>query len=250
MLDKSILKQKYKYYLLKLAPKGFFISLELINNLKYKLKSSSMDKTVFKEVWLKNIYNKNGVFIEEGDLVIDIGAHIGIFSTYASELSKYGKVYAFEPFKENFKRLKMHKELNHNENLNIYNYGVGGENGERTFYLHNKNTGGHSLHTNKNSKNKIEIKTIRLSDFCEKENIENIDFLKVDCEGAEFEILKSDEKLLSKVKKIVLECHPFENNNASYIINLLNRYNFDVIKESEDKAEDELQMIYAIKKSS
>ena len=62
MLDKSILKQKYKYYLLKLAPKGFFISLELINNLKYKLKSSSMDKTVFKEVWLKNIYNKNGVF--------------------------------------------------------------------------------------------------------------------------------------------------------------------------------------------
>ena len=247
MLDLSILKQQYKYYLLKFAPKGFLITLELINNLKYKLRSRSMDKTVFKEVWLKNVYNKNGVFVEEGDLVIDIGAHVGIFSTYASELNKSGKVYSFEPFKENFERLKMHKKLNQNENLKIYNLGVAGKNGKRFFNLHSENTGGHSLHTNKKSKNIIEIETIRLSDFCKKENIETIDFLKIDCEGAEFEILKSDEKLLDKVKKIVLECHPFENNNTSYIYDLLKKYNFKVIKERNNIADNELQMIYAIK---
>jgi|TARA_B110000238_G_scaffold14253_1_gene13866 precorrin-6B methylase 2 len=67
---------------------------------------------VFKEVWLKNIYEKNKIVVEEGDLVIDIGAHIGIFSTYAAELNKTGKIYAFEPFKDNFKRLEMHKEIN------------------------------------------------------------------------------------------------------------------------------------------
>tara|TARA_B100000767_G_scaffold274378_1_gene307165 strand:- start:4258 stop:5010 length:753 start_codon:yes stop_codon:yes gene_type:complete len=247
MLDLSILKQKYKYYLLKFLPKGFLISLELINNLKYKLRSRSMDRTVFKEVWLTNIYNKNGVFVEEGDLVIDVGAHVGIFSTYACELNKSSKVYSFEPSKENFERLKSHKKLNKKSNLNIYNLGVAGDNGKRTFSLHSKNSGGHSLHTNKNSKNKIEIETVRLSDFCKKEKIETIDFLKIDCEGSEFEILKSDEKLLKRVNKIILECHPFENNTASFIINLLKKYNFKVIKESEEVADDRLQMIYAIK---
>jgi hypothetical protein len=75
-----------------------------------------------------------------------------------------------------------------------------------------------------------------------------MDFLKIDCEGAEFEILKADENLLKIVNKLVLECHLFKDNNASFILNLLEKYNFKVYKEPENITDNDLQMIYAIKK--
>ena len=203
---------------------------------------------VFKEVWLKNIYEKNKIVVEEGDLVIDIGAHIGIFSTYAAELNKTGKIYAFEPFKDNFKRLGMHKEINCKKKINTYNLGIADKKGSRTLFISDKNTVSHSLYKPKNNSDKVEIKTIRLSEFCKKENINKIDFLKTDCEGAEFEILKADVNLLKIVNKLVLECHPFKDNNASFILNLLEKYNFKVYKEPENITDNDLQMIYAIKK--
>ena len=54
-LNKDIFKNKFKYYLLKIAPKGFIVSIELKNNIKYKLRGRVADKTVLKEVWLKNM---------------------------------------------------------------------------------------------------------------------------------------------------------------------------------------------------
>ena len=88
----------------KIAPKGFVVSIELKNNIKYKLRGRFADKTVLKEVYKKR-YDQFGVKVEDGDLVIDIGAHIG-FGTYAAEKNKSG---TFEPFHDNLKRLKFHK---------------------------------------------------------------------------------------------------------------------------------------------
>ena len=48
---------------------------------------------------------------------MDIGAHVGIFSVYAAYRSETGKVYAFEPFIENYTRLVAHRDLNHRNNL-------------------------------------------------------------------------------------------------------------------------------------
>ena len=55
VLDKKILKKRLNYYFLKIAPKGLEISIELKNNLKYKLRGRSSDKTVFKEIWLNHL---------------------------------------------------------------------------------------------------------------------------------------------------------------------------------------------------
>ena len=100
--NKKIIKWRIKYHLLKIAPYGSKIKIDLINGLKYILRSKTLDKAILKEVWIRKIYDQFGIKVEEGDTVIDIGAHVGIFSIYAAELSKSGKVYAFEPFLENF----------------------------------------------------------------------------------------------------------------------------------------------------
>ena len=191
-LNKDIFKNKFKYYLLKIAPKGFIVSIELKNNIKYKLRGRVADKTVLKEVWLKNMYNQFGVKVEDGDLVIDIGAHVGIFSTYAAENNKSGKIFSFEPFQDNFNRLKFHRDLNKKSNIKTLNYGIAGENGKKFFYVNSKNSGGNSFIKNVERKKEVKIEAIKLSDFCKKEKIQKIDFLKIDCEGAEFEKFQND----------------------------------------------------------
>jgi len=226
---KGILKNRLAYLWSKIAPKNAPVLIRLKNGLKFIVRARTMDKSVLKEVWIKKIYDKFGIAVEKGDTVIDIGAHIGIFSVYAAHFSETGKVYAFEPFIDNFKKLEEHKNLNNKENLFVYNLGVSNKEEVQTLYLSpDNNTGGHSLHLKNQSDRKVEIRTIRLMDFCKKENIERIDFLKLDCEGAEFEILQSDETILDRVSKIIMECHPFKDNTTDKMINLLKRNGFNV----------------------
>lgn len=244
---KGILKGKFAYHLSKIAPMNFNIPIKLVNGLKYIVRARTMDRSVIKEVWIKNIYNQYGVKVNKGDTVVDIGAHIGVFSIYAAELSETGKVYAFEPYLDNYRRLENHKLINNKNNLFIYNKGISDREGKQTLYLSpDNNTGGHSLHLKNHSNKKTEIQTITLSGFCDREKIYKIDFLKIDCEGAEFEILKTDETILQKVNKIVMECHPYENNTVDDIIRLLERNGFKVIRESNDSPSG-IEMLYAMK---
>ena len=115
------------------------------------------------------------------------------------------------------------------------------------FYVNSKNSGGHSIIKNVDRKKKVEIKTIRLSDFCKKEKIKKIDFLKVDCEGAEFEIFHKDEAFLNIVKKIIMECHPVKGKSVFSLLNLLKKYNFTIHNENEILSDNKLNMIYASK---
>src|SRR5687767_624160 len=111
MSQQPVLKGKFKYQLSKLLPLNTNVTIALRNGLKFIVRARTMDRSVLKEVWLREIYNKHGVSVEKGDTVVDIGGHIGIFSVYAAHRSETGKVYAFEPFIENFKRLENHKQI-------------------------------------------------------------------------------------------------------------------------------------------
>lgn len=242
-----MLKNKIGYHWSKLAPFGKDVTINLKNGLRFIVRAKTMDRSVLKEVWLKNIYDQHGINVEEGDTVIDIGAHIGVFSVYAADRSKTGKVYAFEPFIENYKRLDRHKSINHKSNLHIFNKGVSSIDGTQMLFLSpDNNTGGHSLHLKNESTNKVEIETLTLPKFCEEHQIDKIDFLKLDCEGAEFDILKSNEAILDRVVKMVLECHPYANNTVQSMIDLLEKHHFKVMRETEDKGEA-TQMLYARK---
>ena len=245
--SKRVFKGKIGYHLSKLAPHNFKIGINLKNGMKYIVRSRTMDRAVIKEVWLKNIYNQHGIKVEEGDTVVDIGAHIGVFSTYAAELNKTGKIFAFEPFSENYTMLEQHKVLNKKENLTTYNKAVARATGKQTLYLSpNSNTGGHSFHLTKNSDREIEVETTTLRAFCDQNNIGTIDFLKLDCEGAEFEILQADKSILDNVKKIVLECHPYEHNTVMSMMALLKERGFKVYRDSS-VSDEQIQMLYGKK---
>lgn len=186
--------------------------------LKFKLNDFEKDFILGEVYYSQNYFPKINTELDfkigESDTVIDIGANVGIFSVLASSIASKGKIYSFEPVKDNFNRLVAHKELNNCNNIIPDNRGVSNKNKKVKIHLLNDNSGGHSL--NKKKFNNLPEKAssyemidcITLKDIFDIYNIERCDFLKMDCEGEEYKILKAlPSDYYKKIDKIALEFH-------------------------------------------
>ena len=143
-----------------------------------------------------DIVKKN---IKKGDTVIDIGANIGYYTILFSKLvGKKGKVIAFEPEPSNFKLLKENIEINNCKNVVPFNVALSDSKGKKELYFNPENRGGCSL-KNKNLKNVLKVRTMPLDDIIKKAN-----FIKIDVEGAEAEVLEGADKILKQNNLILM----------------------------------------------
>ncbi|MCX6815532.1 MAG: FkbM family methyltransferase [Candidatus Aenigmarchaeota archaeon] len=147
--------------------------------------------------------------IGKNDTVVDIGAHIGSFTLFAAKMAK--RVYAFEPNKDNWILLKKNIAINKIKNVTAVNAAVSGKNGFVKLYVNTENTGGHRL-DNKYFSKAVSIKSVNLQSIV-KQAGGKIDFLKVDCEGAEYDILFKGKNVLDRVSKMALEYHDTKDFN-------------------------------------
>ena len=78
----SLIKNPITYFLdyLKLLKKSYTIYY-LKNKIKYKVRSNTTDRVIINEIWLHKNYNPKGFKIKETDTVLDVGTHIGVFSS-------------------------------------------------------------------------------------------------------------------------------------------------------------------------
>jgi len=217
----KIFKNWYMYSIVyfKLTNKKFVI-FKTKTNLKIKLRVRSTDLMALTHVWLIQEYYNNDFKINDNDIIIDIGAHIGLFSLYASQFCKNGKIYCFEPVKENFDLFLSNIKLNKIENIFPFNIAVSNKSSIAKIYL-NKDEAGHSMfHPTLSS---IEVKSTTLQKIFEDNNLEKCDFLKLDCEGAEYNIMDSlSKEFFQKIRKMVIEYH-FANTEPGLLKNLIEK---------------------------
>jgi FkbM family methyltransferase len=148
--------------------------------------------------------------IKKGDIVLDIGAHIGYYTlTFAKIVGEEGKVYAFEPEPTNFSLLKKNVEINGYKNVVLLEKAVSNENGKIRLYLSKSNTVDHKTYDSHDGRRCIEIESIKLDDFC-KNNDGRIDFIKMDIQGAEARALQGMANILKRNNdmKMVMEFCP------------------------------------------
>jgi len=172
--------------------------------------------SMFHEIFNDNCYSHGKCMVQKNDIVIDIGANIGVFERYAI-LNGAKTVYCYEPDSNNFKCLSKNISFNSHATQCI----VSDKTGIGTLYK-DKTTGGHSI-INDNTNNTKTGKVITLSSktldiIFKEEKLEHVDFLKIDTEGAEIKIINgiSNENLL-KINKIALEYHDMIFNFDSKI---------------------------------
>lgn len=181
-----------------------YVIFKTRDNFKFKIRTNevSSDIHVFTEIWLENVYFKK-FNLEKCETIIDIGAHIGLFSIYAYSKFRNAKIYSIEADQENFKMLLENNELNGNI-INPINSVISSKNGEVDFYISTSDHAANSIH--KKSSKSVKMQTKTLEKIFEENKLTYCDFLKMDCEGAEYEIiLSTPDKILSNIKNICIE---------------------------------------------
>lgn len=200
----------------------------------------------FKEVFYDKIYDGKIVKIEKDDVVVDIGANFGFFTIFAqNEGAK--KTIALEPDFENF--ITLLENTKTFENITCYNLAISNKVGLETFCYSNITSAGSHLKKFNNilgEKQNIEMNviTIDIEKLFDLFNLDEINYLKLDCEGAELDIFENITKeTLKKIKKISLEFHSSKIRDK--IKNILLSNNFVIESEFFLQNSDEIGMILA-----
>ena len=174
-----------------------------------KIRTKSSDIQIFTEIWLEKKYPVN--LNSDRGVVIDIGSHIGVFFLYCVHKFKNCKIYGFEADQENFNISEYNIKINHLTCINCKNLAVSSKLGYIKFYK-NEDFSSHSMITP--TSDFENIKSTNLNEIFDENKIEQCDLLKLDCEGAEYEILlNTSNEVYKKINQIFLEYH-IDNNEG------------------------------------
>ncbi len=214
------------------------------NNQNIFYRKDTEDEKVLKHSFDNDIFYKEipSFKLSANAVFFDIGAHIGTFSLLTSYQFPDSKIFAFEACNETFKLLKSNIDYNDIKNINAFHKAVAAVDGEVKLY-HSKDAGnwGHSI-TSRLSDSFESVKSVNLSQFMDEYNIQKIDLIKFNCEGAEFEILNSlSDKQIARCLKVGLILYHqdlvSDLNQLDLQIKRFERLNFrvKVIKKSENR---------------
>lgn len=160
--------------------------------------------------------------------VIDGGANIGLASLYLGEKYPGSEILSFEPDPEVFEVLQQNVGQCENSSIDCHKLGLAGTECVREFFQEGADGGG--FYSSASGGDRVEVKCDILSKYLDRP----VDLLKLDIEGAEYEVLCEAEELLQNVNCIFLEYHKFDDTSAalSSTIALLERSGFELYVES------------------
>ena len=186
----------------------------------HDLKSSNTLDFVIREAMVGDEYKTNNINFKDGDVVLDIGANVGAISIMLAKKYPFIKIYSYEAHPVNYQSLLKNIEENNVSNIEAFNYAVYSIDDDLiNISLSYTNTGGSNSFIDPKSRpdiyslehSNIEVPTISLDSIIKNNNIEKIKLLKMDCEGAEFDIFEHS-KLIGEqtlVENMGVEIHSF-----------------------------------------
>ena len=130
--------------------------------------------------------------ITPDSVIYDIGANVGFYSLLAAELAgTNGHVYAFEPLPRNIEYLSQHAQINHYETIKIIEAAVSDHEGEAYFDLGASTAMGYLAQAGE-----LKVKVVCLDEMFARGEILPPDYMKIDVEGAEFEVIQGSQNIL------------------------------------------------------
>ena len=203
----------------------------VINGEKYTLDYlDGYDYPTFWEIFINGDYEKEPLcVVEKGDVVLDIGANKGFFTLNALQKGA-SKVYSVEPVKHSYEQIK--KLLNDFPKVEPINKAIGETNGTISMFVDSDASATNCVTTYGDmfgrESNKVDVESININTLIEQID-SKINYMKVDCEGSEFELFKTiTEQNLKNINKLVIETHGDEID--TFVHKTLTNNNFRVYK--------------------
>ena len=200
----------------------------------------------FKMIIMDNCYLKgfkSNVFTGIGEMVVvDVGANLGFFSLYVKSIFPEAKVYCIEPLEENYDFLLQNIHMNRHiaDSLITLKSAICSESGTITLYA-SKNerflTAASMLRTNCEAV-RYQVPALSFADFSSQYSLAEVSLLKLDCEGAEYDILyHCNQADLEKVDNIAIEVHrgAGDQENIEALSFFLNNIGFSCCVASDRK---------------
>ena len=167
------------------------------------------DLSVLWEVFVEEVYR----FSMRPKVVVDVGAHIGIFTLYVKKVFPKSQVIAIEPCPLSFRLLKLNIRINNLSDIIVVPCALSSSRGYITLY---SGLGWREASTTKlefathfaeYGKTTLKVSTTTLDDLARSICVTSIDLIKIDVEGAELDVLKGGGKTLTRTKELVIAAY-------------------------------------------
>ncbi len=185
--------------------------------------------------------------LKKGDVFIDVGANIGLYTIVASKLvGNTGTVCAFEPSEREYTLLSKNIKLNELHNVKAFKIALSNYDGEAEIYVAGGGrTGANTLSNNFRSKSHVMLENIekvrvnKMDTFFGSINIPTITLIKIDVEGHEPFVLDGAQKILQKYKPIIMleileEGLKIAGSSSNQLFNLLKSLNYKFLYFTEE----------------
>ena len=226
----------------------------------FKVREETMDDFIVAELIQNDVYKLQNMvsFVcgegEQPKVIVDLGAHIGGFTVYATSLYPDSKIYAYEACKDNFGLLKLNVEnskYNLYKNIKVENAIVCGKKLPTELRSDNRlkdlgiNTGGRKFVYGEGKP--LDMNYTTLPEIIESNSISCIDVLKMDIEGSEYQVLEymKEKNMLSKIKCLICELHVSEDQGRPFYKFLDYLEDFKWIKVVKDQNSN-TRLVFAI----
>lgn len=185
-----------------------------IDGLKLTIQDTRGSKTceaVFREI-VRNELGLVDIQLSKGDVVVDIGANVGIPSIYLAKKFPEATFHLFEPVPENFRNLVKNIEVNKVSNVHAQNMAITSDGRDYPMnVILEKNSGGATglsvnLVEDPHFSGYLRAQSTTLDHVFESQDIKTCALLKIDCEGAEHEILNSFSRW-QQLTRLIAEIH-------------------------------------------
>lgn len=211
--------------------------VQTVDGLKCQLRPSQSDRYIFFEMLVERLHMARGQRLSAGNAVLDVGANIGCFSMLAAQLvGPSGKVVAIEPEPGNFECLSDNVHRNGFKNVSLIPAALGGKSGTIQLRTGAKASFSSTLPRvdhRELSETVREVPLMTVEQVLNQSGIDRCHLMKVDCEGAEYDIfLNMPEAVAKRIDQISLETHYIDGHRPPEMVDRLKQLGYSVYVDS------------------